>query len=155
MLNIQTPNQLSTLLLMTAVRTKEFTSTFFLLWRGSKGVINFLGFFLSNAEFSPFWALSECIRALIHLACLRSFQWRHGLLFTDCIVWDDKDRVTGLKRSHWIHLGWWSTGSPKLQLFQLSTAFTRHQLSIDIFFSLLSIKYDIKIQNAAIWRFLI
>ena len=49
-----------------------------------------------------------------------SFQWRHELLFTDCIVWDDKDKVTGLKRSHWIHLGWWSTGSPKLQLFQLS-----------------------------------
>ena len=85
-----------------------------------KGLLIFLGFFLSNAEFSPFWTLSECIRALIHLACLRSFQWRHGLLFTDCIVWDDKDRVTGLKRSHWIHLGWWSTGSPKLQLFQLS-----------------------------------
>ena len=48
-----------------------------------------------------------------------SFQWRHGLLFTDCIVWDDKDKVIGFKRSHWIHLGWWSTGSPKLQLFQL------------------------------------
>ena len=25
-----------------------------------------------------------------------------------------------LKRSHWIHLEWWYTGSPKLQLFQLS-----------------------------------
>ena len=49
-----------------------------------------------------------------------SFQWRHGLLFTDCIMWDDKDKVIGFKRSHWIHLGWWSTGSPKLQPFQLS-----------------------------------
>ena len=49
-----------------------------------------------------------------------SFHWRHGLLFTDCIVWDDKDKVIGFKRSHWIHVGWWSTGSPKLQLFQLS-----------------------------------
>ena len=49
-----------------------------------------------------------------------SFQWRHGISFTDCIVWDDKDKVTGFKRSHWIHLGWWSAGSPKLQLFQLS-----------------------------------
>ena len=49
-----------------------------------------------------------------------SFQWRHGLLFTDCIVWDEKDKVIGFKRSHWIHPGWWSTGSPKLQLFQLS-----------------------------------
>ena len=26
----------------------------------------------------------------------------------------------GFRRSHFIHLGWWSTGSPKLQLFQLS-----------------------------------
>ena len=34
------------------------------------------------------------------------------------------------------------------------TAFTCHQLSIDIFFSLLSMKYDTKIQNAAILRFL-
>ena len=49
-----------------------------------------------------------------------SFQWRHGLLFTDCIVWDDKDKLIGIKRSHRIHLGRGSTGSPKLQLFQLS-----------------------------------
>ena len=49
-----------------------------------------------------------------------SFQWRHGLLFTDCIVWDDKDKEVGFKRSHWIHLEWWSTGSQKHQLFQLS-----------------------------------
>ena len=48
-----------------------------------------------------------------------SFQWRHGLLFTDCIVWDDKDKVIGFKRSHWIHSGWWGTGSPKLQLLLL------------------------------------
>ena len=47
------------------------------------------------------------------------FQWRHRLLFTDCIVWDDKDKVIGFKRSPCIHLGWWSTGSPKFQLFQL------------------------------------
>ena len=33
-------------------------------------------------------------------------------------------------------------------------AFTRHQLSTDIFFSLLSMKYSIKIKNAAIWKFL-
>ena len=48
------------------------------------------------------------------------FQWRHGLLFTDCIVWEDKDEVIGFKRLHWISLGRWSTGSPKFQLFQLS-----------------------------------
>ena len=48
------------------------------------------------------------------------FLWRHGLLFTDCIEWGDEDKVIGFKRSRWIHLGWWNTGSPKLQLFQLS-----------------------------------
>ena len=35
-------------------------------------------------------------------------------------MWDDENKVTDFKRSHWIHLGRWSTGSPKLQLFQLS-----------------------------------
>ena len=51
-----------------------------------------------------------------------SFQWRHGLLFTHCIIWHDEDKVIGFKRSHWIHihLGWWSAVSPKRQLFQLS-----------------------------------
>ena len=72
-----------------------------------------------------------------------SFQWRHGLLFTDCIVWNDKDNVIGFKRSHWIYLGWWSTGSPKLQLFQWSqySHVTNCRL---ICFSLLSMKYGIK-----------
>ena len=44
----------------------------------------------------------------------------HGMLFTHCIVWDDKDKVIDFKRLHWIHVGRWSTGRPKLQLFQLS-----------------------------------
>ena len=87
------------------------------VWGGSKGVF-FLDF-LCTAEFSPCRALLEYICALIHLAW-GSFQWRHGLLFTDCIMWDDKDKVIGFKRSHWIHLGWWSSRSPKLELFQLS-----------------------------------
>ena len=81
-----------------------------------------------------------------------SFQWCNGLLFTDYIVWDDKDKVIGFKRSHWIQFGWWSTRSQKL--VSIITAFTHHQLSTDIFFSLLSTKYDIKIQNAATSRFL-
>ena len=76
--------------------------------------------FLCNAEFSSCWALPEYFRALIHLACLRVFQWRHGLLFNDCIVWDDKSKGIGFKRTHWIHLGSWSIGPPMLQLFQLS-----------------------------------
>ena len=47
------------------------------------------------------------------LVC-ESFQWRHGLLFTDCIVWDDQDKVMFLKD----HIG--STeddGVPGLQSF--------------------------------------
>ena len=77
-------------------------------------------FSLCNAEFSPCWALTEYVRALIHLACLRVFSVSHGLLFTSCIVWNDKDKVIGFKRSHWVHLGCWSNWSQKFQLFQLS-----------------------------------
>ena len=122
MLNIQTPTQLSTLSLMTAVSAKEFTSTSLLLWRGSKGVINLPCFLFLYAMQSlvPVGHLRNMSGHLFIWLVCGSFQWRHGLLFTDCIVWDDKDKVIGFKRSHWIHLGWWSTGSPKLQLFQLS-----------------------------------
>ena len=38
----------------------------------------------------------------------------------------------------------------KASTVSISTAFIRHQLSIDIFFSLFSTKYDIKIQNVAL-----
>ena len=77
-----------------------------------------------------------------------SFQWRHRLLFTDCIVWDVKDKVIGFKRSLWDSLGMMEYRVSKASTISIITAFTRHQLSIDIFFSLLSLKYDIKIQNA-------
>ena len=90
------------------------------LWGGSNWVINFPGIFHAMRSLVPVGHFRNISRHLfIWLAC-GSFQWRHGLLFTDCIVWDDKDKVTGIKGPHWIHLGWWSTGSPKLQLFQLS-----------------------------------
>ena len=128
--------------------------------------------FLCNAEFSPCRALPEYISGHLFtwLVCW-PFQWRHGLLFTNCIVWDDKGKVICFKRSHWIHSGRWSSGSQKLQLFQLSQhstsptvdwyllQLTFHEIWHQntkcsyIFFSLLSMKYDIRIQNAAIWRF--
>ena len=120
MLNIQTPTQLSTLSLTTAVRTKEFTSSSLLLWTGSKGVINFPWILYAMQSLVPFGLFRNISGHVFTWLVCGSFQWRHGLLFTDCIVWDDKDKVIGFKRSHWIHLGWWSTGSPKLQLFQLS-----------------------------------
>ena len=90
------------------------------LWGVSKGGINFPSIFYAMRSLVPVWQFQNISRHLFTWLVCGSFQWRHGLLFTDCIVWDDKDKVTGFKRSHWIHLGWWSTGSPKLQLFQLS-----------------------------------
>ena len=87
------------------------------LWGGSKGVINFPWIFYAMRSLVPVGHFRNISGHLFTCLVCGSFQWR---LFTDCIVWDDKDKVTGFKRSHWIHLGWWSTGSPKLQLFQLS-----------------------------------
>ena len=70
------------------------------------------------------------------LVC-RSFWWCHGLLY---IMWDAR--------------GWWEYWVFKASTVSITTAFTRHQLLIDIFFSLLSMKDDIKKQNAAISKFL-
>ena len=82
-----------------------------------------------------------------------SFQWRHGLLFTDCIVWDDKDKVIGFKRSHWIHLGWWSTGSPKLQPFQFwqhSHVTNRRLISFSAFFPWnMTLKYKMQLSGGS------
>ena len=92
-----------------------------LKWGGSKGVINFPWiFFYAMRSLVPAWHFRNISGHLFTWLVCGSFHWRHGLLFTDCIVRDDKDKVIGFKRSHWIHLGWWRTGSPKLQLFQLS-----------------------------------
>ena len=84
-----------------------------------KGLLNFLWFFLCNAEFSPCWALPEYIRTLSPLACLRVFSVTPWVIVYRLyrVGWQ---RESGFKRSHWIHLRWWNTGSPKLQMFQLS-----------------------------------
>ena len=42
----------------------------------------------------------------------------------------------------------------RVSTVSIITPFIHHQLSTNIFFSLLSMKYDVKIQKAAIWRFL-
>ena len=123
------------------------------LWRGSKGVINFpwIFFFYAMRSLVPVGHFRNISGHLFTWLVYGSFQWRHWLLFTDCIMWNDKDKVAGFKRSHWIHLGWWISRASTVSII---TPFTCLQLSNDIFFSSLSIKYDIKIQNAAIWRFL-
>ena len=78
-----------------------------------------------------------------------SFQWRRGLLSTDCIVWDDKDKVTGFKRLHWIHLGRWSTGSPMLQLFQLSQHSCRLISSLAYFPWNMTLKYKMQLSEGS------
>ena len=90
-----------------------------------KGLLTFLGLFLfcflyAIPEFSPCWALPEYIRALIHLAGLRVFSVLTWVIVYRLyrVRWQGQSDV--FKRSHWIHLGWWSTGYPKLELFQLS-----------------------------------
>ena len=85
-----------------------------------KGLFTFLGFFYAMRSLVPVGHFRDLSGHLFTWLVCGSFQWRHGLLFTDCIVWDDKDKVIGFKSSYWIHLGRWSAGSPKLQLFQLS-----------------------------------
>ena len=87
---------------------------------GSKGVIIFPWICCAMRSLVPVGHFRNISGHLFTWLVCGSFQWRHGLLFTDCFVWDDKDKVIGFERSHWIHLWWWSTGSPKLQLFQLS-----------------------------------
>ena len=82
---------------------------------GSKGVINFPWIFCAKRSLVPVGHFRNISGHLFTWLVCGSFHWRHGLLFTGRIVWD-----VGFKRSHWIHLGWWSTGSPKLQPFQLS-----------------------------------
>ena len=91
------------------------------LWTGSKRVVNFPWIFHAMRSLVPAGHFRNISEHLFTWLVCGSFQWRHGLLFTDCIVWDDKDKVFGFKKSHWIHLGWRSTGSrKKLQLFQSS-----------------------------------
>ena len=90
------------------------------LWDASKGVINFPWIFYVMRSLVPVGHFRNISGHLFTWLVRGSLQWRHGLLFTDCIVWDDKDKVVGFKRALLIHLGWWSTGSPKLHLFQLS-----------------------------------
>ena len=92
-----------------------------ILWGGSKGFINFPWISYAVWRLVPvghFRNISGHLLTWLVRGCF--LQLRHGLLFTNCIVWDDKDKVVGFKRSHWIHLLWWSTESPKLQLFHLS-----------------------------------
>ena len=60
------------------------------LWGGSKGVINFPWICYAMQSLVPFGHFQNIFGHLFTWLVCGSFQWRHGLLFTDCIVWDDK-----------------------------------------------------------------
>ena len=124
----------------------------FCVWDGSQGVINFPWIFYAMRSSVPVGHFRNISRHLFTWLVCGSDQWRHGLLFTDCIVWQ------GLNDWFWNitldPLRMMEYRVSKASTVSIITAVTHHQLSIDIFFSLLSMKYDIKIQNEAIWRFL-
>ena len=94
------------------------------VWGGSKGVINFPWIFYAMRSFVPAGHFRNISGHLFTWLVCGSFQWRHGLFFTDCIVWNDKDKVICFERSHWIHIGWWSTRSPKLNCFNYHSIYT-------------------------------
>ena len=71
-----------------------------------KGLLAFLGFFFfffAMQSLVPVGHFRNISGHLFTWLVCGPFQWRHGLLFTDCIVWDDNCKVTGFKGSHWIH----------------------------------------------------
>ena len=79
-----------------------------------KGLLTLLGFFYAMRSLVPVGHFRNISGHLFTWLVWGSFQWRHGLLFTDCIVWDDQDKVMFLKD----HIG--STeddGVPGLQSF--------------------------------------
>ena len=122
------------------------------LWGGSKAVVNFpWTFFLCNAEFSPCWALPEYIRAHSFGLFAGLFSNAMGYFSLSCEMTRTKWLVLKITLDP---LRMMENRVSKTSTVSITTACTRHQLSIDIFFSSLSMKYDIKIQNAATWRFL-
>ena len=110
--------------------------------------LTFLGFFYAMRSLVPVGHFRNISGHLFTWLVCGSFQWHHGILFTDCTMWDGKDKQISLGRRMMEY------PISKTSTVSIITAFTHHKLSTDIFSSLLSMKYDIKIQNAAIWRFL-
>ena len=79
--------------------TVKYAAVKLLLWGGSKGLINFPWIFDAMRSLVPVGHFGNISRHLFTWLVCRSFQWRHGLLFTDCIVWDDK-----VTRTKWLIL---------------------------------------------------
>ena len=120
------------------------------VWGSSKGFVTFVGFFFyAMRSLVPVEHFRNISGHLFTRLVCGSFQWRHGLLFTVCIVWDDKDKVTGFNRSQLDPLKMMKYRVSKALTVSIVTAFTRHQLSVDSFFSLLSMKCDIIIQKCS------
>ena len=116
-----------------------------------KGLLTFLGFFFSAMRsLVPVGHFRNISGHLFTWLVCRCFQWLHGLLFNivSCEITRKKllvlkDQLNPLRMMEY--------RVSKALTVLIIAAFIRHQLSIVIFFSLLSMKYDVKIQNAAIW----
>ena len=63
--------------------------------RWFQGFINFPWMFYALRSLVPVWYFRNISGHLFTRLVCGSFQWRHRLLFTDCIVWDDKEKVIG------------------------------------------------------------
>ena len=109
-----------------------------------KGLLTFLGFFM-QCRVKSLLGTSKYIQALIHLACLRVFS------MTPWIIVYRLYHVRWQGQSDWFSKT--TLDPPRMMEYQVSkastisiiTTSTCHQLSIDLFFSLLSMKHDIKI----------
>ena len=124
------------------------------LWGGFKGVINFPWIFYAMWSLVPVGHFQNISRHLFSWLVCWSFQLCHGLLFTDCIVWDDRNKVIGLQINY-IE----STQDDGVLGFESFDCFNYHSIhtspTVDWYLLDLTFdEYDIKMQNAAIWRFL-
>ena len=122
------------------------------LWGGSKGVINFPWIFYAMQSLVPVGRFRNISGHLFTWLVCVSFQWRHGLLFTDCIVGDNRDKITGLKKITLDPLRKIESRVSRASTVSIITAFTRHQLSIYIFFSFpwnMTLKYKIQLSEGS------
>ena len=122
------------------------------IWGGSKGVINFLWIFYA-VQSLVWWAFLEYIQALIHLPCLWVFSVTLWVIVYRLYRARWQEQNISFKWSHWILSGWWTTGSPKLQLFQLSqhSHITNCQLisSSDYFPWNMTLKYKMQLPEGS------
>ena len=115
---------------------------------GSKGVINFPWTFYTMRSVVPVGHFRNISGHLFTWLVCGSFELLYGLLFTvvSCEMTRAKQLVLKLTLDP---LRMMEYRVSKASTVSIITTFTHHQLSTDVFFSLLSMKYDIKIQKCS------